>query len=373
MKILIPILGFGRTGGYRVLSELANKWLKNGHEVDFLANKASALPYFPTNAGIIWVENSGKQVEKNDPAIVSPSIFNVPNNLKSLYRSLSKIGKCYDIIFANHCLTVWPTAFANCGFAKKYYYIQAYEPEYYAMEKGVKSKLLELMAIQSYRFKITQICNAPIYIGYKNVKAETWIPPGIDFDIFYPKTSCTKIKEFNEIILGCIGRKEPGKGIKYAIEAFAELYESDRRYRFHVAFGNLPENWTHPGLRVVHPKNDAELGEFYRGLDIMLAPGTVQLGAPHYPVMEAMACGIPVITTGYLPASEANSWIVPTHCTKAIVIEVQNIILDAHDRKKEKLDHAIESIKSFSWENTSDMFIESFNKSILKNPAACLG
>jgi hypothetical protein len=33
MKILIPILGFGRTGGYRVLSQLATEWCKQGHAV----------------------------------------------------------------------------------------------------------------------------------------------------------------------------------------------------------------------------------------------------------------------------------------------------------------------------------------------------
>jgi hypothetical protein len=156
MKILIPILGFGRAGGYRVLSELANHWKKMGHEVNFLVNEASTPPYFPTDAVINWINNSGNNVEKKEQVISLPSIFNVPNNLKSLYRSLSKIGKNYDAILANHCLTVWPTAFANCGSARKYYYIQAYEPEYYAMQEGIKSRILEEMAKQSYRFNTTQ-------------------------------------------------------------------------------------------------------------------------------------------------------------------------------------------------------------------------
>ena len=60
MKILIPIIGFAPAGGYRVLSELANHWIKIGFKVDFLLNEYSSPPYFPTIAGIIWTTNSGR-------------------------------------------------------------------------------------------------------------------------------------------------------------------------------------------------------------------------------------------------------------------------------------------------------------------------
>jgi glycosyltransferase involved in cell wall biosynthesis len=66
------------------------------------------------------------------------------------------------------------------------------------------------------------------------------------------------------------------------------------------------------------PRNDDELADFYRSVDLLIAPGTIQLGAPHYPVMEAMACNVPVITTGYLPASEDNALIVPISRPEAI-------------------------------------------------------
>jgi len=44
MRILIPIGGFGRAGGYRVLSELANHWIALGATVDFLVDHRSDPP-----------------------------------------------------------------------------------------------------------------------------------------------------------------------------------------------------------------------------------------------------------------------------------------------------------------------------------------
>ncbi len=355
MKILIPILGFGRAGGSRVLAELANHWTRDGHEVNFLVNEASSLPYFPTNAGIRWVTNSGKLISDAERVERSPRMFNGWINLISLYKAIFKIGKDYDVILANHSLTAWPVALANSGGAKKFYYIQAYEPEYSALKKGLKSRVIEWLSTRSYGFDLVQICNAPIYIGYKNIRAKEWVPPGINFDLFYSKNVHKDLVTAQEIVLGCIGRTEPAKGIKYVLDAFKALYVQDQRFQLHVAFGNLPADWSHPGLRVVIPKNDKELADYYRTLDIMLAPGIVQHGAPHYPVMEAMACGVPVVTTGYLPADEKNSWIVEIGSSSSIVVAVNDIISGSEYR--DKVMKASKDIAGFGWEPAANKML----------------
>lgn len=358
MKIIIPILGFGRAGGNRVLAELANHWIRDGHKVDFLVNEASSIPYFPTNAGIIWATNTGRLIGEAEREERAPRTFNGWINLASLFRAISKIGKSYDIILANHSLTAWPVALARCGSVKKFYYIQAYEPEYYALEKGLKSRVLGWLSTRSYGFDLVQICNAPNYIGYKNIRAKEWVPPGINFDLFFPKSESKDFSAVQEIVLGCIGRKEPAKGIKYVLEAFEILYKQDQRFQLHVAFGNLPDGWSHPGLKIVVPQNDKELGEYYRSLDIMLAPGTVQLGAPHYPVMEAMACGVPVVTTGYLPASVKNSWIVEVGSSNSIVAAVNDIVSGSD--YWDKVTKASKDIAGFGWVHISKKISDLF-------------
>jgi len=355
MKILIPILGFARAGGGRVLSELANHWIRAGHEVDFLVNEASAMPYFPTNAGIKWATNSGRIISDVEREQRSPRSFNGWINLISLYRVLSKKGKEYDVILANHSLTAWPVALASCGAAKKFYYIQAYEPEYYALEKGLKARVLEWLSTKSYNFDLFQICNAPIYMGYKNIRAKEWVPPGIDFDLFYPKKVNKDLSTADKIVLGCIGRREPAKGIRYVLEAFDVLWEQDHRYQLHVAYGNLPEGWAHPGVKIVVPKNDRDLAEYYRTLDIMIAPGTVQLGAPHYPVMEAMACGVPVVTTGYLPANNLNSWIVEVSSANSIVAAVGKIV--SSREYYTRVMKASKDIAEFGWDPVANKML----------------
>ena len=101
------------------------------------------------------------------------------------------------------------------------------------------------------------------------------------------------------------------------------------------------------------PRNDKELAGYYRSIDILIAPGTVQFGAFHYPVLEAMACGTPVIHTGYSPGESGNSWIIKPHSAKSIVDAVESLIAGA---TSDKTDRAIERVMEFSWDNMCARF-----------------
>lgn len=351
MKILIPSHNFGPWGGQRVLSELANEWIKKGHHVTFLVNESSPQPYFPTNGEIIWTNYMGQIIQNSNSRKIRRTKINGWLNLLGINIALNKIGKNYDVIFANQSLIAWSVKYANCKKAKKMYYIQAYEPDYYTYDKKIKTIILRLLSKTSYNLNLKQICNSPVYIGYKNIKANVWVPPGINFNLFYKKKILKDFSKEKEIILGCIGRKEPVKGTQFVLKAFEILYSEDNRFRLHIAFGNLPNDYSHPGVSIVSSQNDKQLSDFYRSLDIMIAPGTVQLGAPHYPVMEAMACGVPVITTGYMPANEKNSWIVKVGSADSIVSATNKLINDISYTDKVLV--ASRDIAEFEWENVA--------------------
>jgi glycosyltransferase involved in cell wall biosynthesis len=363
MKILVPIIGFGVSGGYRVLSELANHWTMDGHQVDFLVDERSADPYFPTQATVHRFGRLGYLVDARENSAAKG--FSSKGNAASIYFrmwcALRKIGSRYDVILANHSLTAFPVAFSRVGKARKYYYVQAYEPEYYALLDGMRAKVLKLLSVLSYKFDIHQIANAPIYIGYQGIKAKKWIPPGVDDLVFHRRYPFPQINRQASLTIGTIGRKEASKGTRYVLEAFEKLAEIDPTMKLKVAYGNLPKDWVHPRATVVIPANDKELADYYRSVDILIAPGTVQLGACHYPVLEAMSCGTPVITTGYLPASIENSWIVPVESSDAIVASVLEIASLPEREIAKKLDLAATAILPFYWKNVSRRFVELFN------------
>lgn len=357
MKIIIPVLGFGRAGGYRVLSNLANAWIRQGHDVDFLCPDSSDEPYFPTSAGIVWVDGAGN-ISKERGAIAKPGGW---YHLKSLYRGLTVIGRHYDVIFANHSLTAWPVALASCDKAIKVYYVQAYEPEYYTSAKTIKGYLLATVSALSYHLPLKRIVNAPIYFRYRNLRASQFVPPGLDLANFKPLDINKNLEDAKTIVIGCIGRHEPEKGTIFVLRAFEEVYKIDPRFQLRVAYGNLPVNWKHKQCEMIVPKNDQELANYYRSLDILIAPGTVQHGAPHYPVLEAGACGVAVITTGYMGASPETAWIVQNKDVNSIVDSIFQVASDDNQRIR-KIATFLSVAQEFSWEYVSGKMLKIFQQ-----------
>lgn len=349
MKILIPVINFAKAGGYRVLSELANAWVDFGHRVDFLVDHRSPPPYFPTRAGQLRFDRHGITDGHAGAATFAES-GNGPSIYLGMWRGLRQIAQNYDIVLANHSLTAIPVALTHGGAARKFYYVQAYEPEYYALESGAKSRFLGWLSSLSYRLPLKQIANAPIYVGHPQIRAQQWVPPGIDARIFHRRHGEPHPDPTQPWVIGVIGRREPTKGTVFALRAFEELARRDPVIRLKVAYGNLPEGWQHERAEVVVPRNDQELADFYRSIDIMVAPGTVQLGACHYPVIEAMACRTPVVTTGYLPADATNAWLVPVADSSAIARAVEAIINAPHEERALRLDRAAQATTRFHWD-----------------------
>lgn len=355
MKIVIPVTGFGKSGGFRVLSELANNWIRSGHDVMFISHVKSIPVYFPTTAKILWIDNSGNECdfqEKSKEYLTQKGIIQFLLTLNSLRIALNKFCDGYDIVLANHSFSSYPVYFSRFK-GKKWYYIQAYEPEYYAMSKGFKNIFFYCLSYLSYYLPIEKIVNSHIYCNYKNIKTDKVVYPGLDLKIFYSKKDIGKFN--NPLRLGIIGRKEIFKGTKYAYDAFEKL-RTNLDAELWVAFGDSEVE--DKNIKDFQPKSDLELGDFYRNIDILIASGTVQLGAVHYPVIEAMSCGTPVITTAYYPADNTNAWIVPIHNSNSIVKSVLDII--ENESINDKVLRSLSEVKQFEWEGVALKMIGEF-------------
>lgn len=354
MKIIIPLLGFGKSGGFRVLSQFANYWIDLEHDVTFLCSSNSIMPYFPTKAQIIWFNDNGDIVES--PMITKTSPLNVFRKQYALYKALNRFARGSYIVIANHSLTALPVAKSKIC-AKKFYYVQAYEPDYYAHRKGLIGKFLEIYTKYSYKLKnLTKIVNSPIYYEFKNLNSNKFVPCGLDLSVYYPKTDYV---HNNIVKIGAIGRIEVFKGTKYVLDAFNILIKnnSQKQFMLYLAFGD--KSLESEFIKCPHPNGDHELAQFYRDMDIVIAPGTTQYGAIHYPVIEAMACGTPIVTTYYMPATNANAWLVNPHDVDSIVFAVISILENFDDSIK-KVRIALEDIKQFKWEVVSQQMIKYF-------------
>lgn len=363
MKILIPIATFEAAGGFRVLSELANHWTAAGHSVDFLADGRTKPPYFPTVAPILHYGPGGTVLEGEGQA----GAFNTSGNARSIYtrmfKALNRIGGDYDVILANHSFTTLPVALARTGKARKWYYVQAYEPDFYSATPGWRGRVLQGLAALSYQLPLAQVANAPIYIGYRGIRAGQWIPPGLDLTVFHRRVQAPVLQPGAPVVLGTIGRHEPIKGTPDVLAAFELLAERHPNVSLKVAFGNLPKGWSHPRAEVVVPRNDTELAAYYRSVDVLVAAGTVQHGACHYPVLEAMASGTPVITTGYLPADEGNAWLVPVHAPAEIAAAVERITATPQGELQGRLDRATMAVQRFGWKQVAADFLALMSRS----------
>jgi glycosyltransferase involved in cell wall biosynthesis len=176
---------------------------------------------------------------------------------------------------------------------------------------------------------------------------------------FKPEIAKKTVESKKNVVIGCIGRHEPEKGTLFVLRAFEKLHKKDSRFFLRIAYGNLPEAWEHEHSEIIEPKNDQELADFYRSLDILVAPGTLQHGAPHYPVLEAAACGVAVVTTGYLGATQETAWIVKNKSVDAIVKSIVDIIHN-DDLRVEKAKKFMNEIKCYSWEKVSTKMLKYF-------------
>lgn len=350
MRILIPILGFAPQGGYRVLSELANSWIRIGHDCTFLVPATSGAPYFPTNASIVRYDRHGRFTDT-----ASTGRRSGYDNIMSLWAGLRQIGKDYEIIVANHCLTAWPVRWANAGKAKKFYYIQAYEPNYYPF---TKYPFKHLMSRISYAFDLTQISNTSAYEGY-GIRPLDVIPPGIDTSTFISKENPGSFASEKEIVLGTIGRIEPYKGTSTALAAYRLLRREYPHLRMKVGFGNVEAA---DDIEITPIKGDDQLASYYRSVDILVVSCIGQHGAPHYPLIEAMASGTPVVHTGYYPGTTANSWQADDTSVDAVAQAIRQVITASSDERAAKSNAARQVVVAeLAWDAVGQQFLSHFH------------
>jgi hypothetical protein len=340
LKIIIPVLGFGRAGGERVLSKLATELMSCGHDVSFIAPDNKTEPYYETTANIIRSK-------------VSKSRFKIARII-SLYYNLWR--KCIeskpDVAVASFHLIAYLVAILPIKRSGKYYYIQAYEVNF------SESKLGRLIAYLTYHLPLKKILNSPGLIPHKIDDSIGIVPAGLDLNVFHPKTAdCAKN---SHVSIGVIGRKEKHKGTSEVVSVLCSLeHKEETIINIAVYLDEMDrERLISAGFQVnfVPVTSDLELASFYRSNDIMVAVGLVEDGAFHYPCAESMACGCLVISN-YAPLAETKSKLKLEKFDANKLYEAINDCLGFSDEeKKNEIQSNISILKKYDWKIVGETF-----------------
>jgi glycosyltransferase involved in cell wall biosynthesis len=204
------------------------------------------------------------------------------------------------------------------------------------------------------------------------------IHSGIDHDLFNQRTgSCAelarKYPELDNISkpwLLYVGSELPRKNLGLVFEAIAQLIPAYPGIRLIKIGPPGGEKFREKTLRDIQRKNlidrvhffdevpDDDLVLFYNSADALVQPSKME--GFSFPVLEAMACGLPVIssTSGALPEISGDaSLLVPDLTAPAFARSIREFLEDVELRKKMVAD-GIRQAGVFRWQKSAQSLVE---------------
>ncbi len=210
------------------------------------------------------------------------------------------------------------------------------------------------------------------------------LTPGVNLDLFKPSDKIEAKKSINaeadtKMIL-FVGRIEPLKGIDVLLYALKILRGTHPELQICVWIvgGDVShdaEEWPpelkklseirelldiHTSVKFVGRKDPKELPTYYNAADVMVMPS-------HYEsfgitAVEAMACGVPVITTDVTGVSRLidkkhSMLITSANNPIRLAQRISSLLCDTEEYKKVSKSVA-QNVRDLSWDNTADHFVE---------------
>ncbi len=184
---------------------------------------------------------------------------------------------------------------------------------------------------------------------------------GVDKNIFYKK----KIKQRSKKYFLLVAQYQPKKNIDRTIEAYKQLPESDRP-EFKLIIPGYNGKFIEKdikGLTIINKGfTQKELSEFYNNAMAFVFPSLHETFG--MPILEAMSCGCPVITSNVTACPEVAgdaALLVNPYSVEEIREAMERIIDDKHLRE-ELSEKGIERAKQFTWEKSAQKHLEVFRK-----------
>lgn len=285
MKIVIPLFNLSLSGGIRIALQYSAGLADRGHQVTIIIPYGSCPDYISLPKNVII-----KQVTIR-PGLRFLGYFGI-------VIALSNAIPLCDIIFAISWQGVFPALQKKRQGVHIFHLIQHDD----AVINIGRSFLIRWRNAIFYKYiyhlPITKIVVSTWLqqlLATKYHQPSICIPNGIDTDTFkdaFPKIWTPPSENFDIL---CLGRSSKWKGFNDIISAIRKLSDEKTKFRLIVVTREKIDLPSDLPIVLVRPENDTELGSFYRSCSVFVFPSWIEgFGLPP---LEAMACGVPVITT----------------------------------------------------------------------------
>ena len=325
LRIRFPLEGFNVSGGIRVITQIANGLAARGHAVTLVVPDYQSVTDFALR-----------------PAL---RLEIVPTRRRGVLRKIEYVLKLTRLAVQNCDICVATSSRTplyillsltqNRNRPKLTYLIQHYEVLSHAEQTArpwLLRKALALLIRFGYRLPFRQVAVSN-WIREKIGRPDcAVIPNGVDTEAFFPAAPRAAPK----FVLGVIESAAPWKGYALFLAAVKNLPDSEKS-EITVRIASREEVGLPEGIAAerFRPQSDGAMAEFYRGCDGFVF--TSEIEGFGLPPLEAMACGVPVLTTDcggvreY--ANDQNAVIVPTKDAAALTDAIRRLINDAELRE----------------------------------------
>lgn len=187
---------------------------------------------------------------------------------------------------------------------------------------------------------------------------------GVDHDIF--KQYGEKLM-FGRTYLLQVADYQPKKNVDYLFSAYAKLPEENRPALLAVLPGYYGDADRVKGIRIIRDKlSSIELAKYYRDALGLVFPSLHETFG--MPIVEAMACGCPVITSNITACPEVAgdaALLVNPRSVKDITAAIEKLITDDSLRKSMR-NRGLKRARQFTWRKSAEAHLKVFESALEK-------
>ncbi len=343
MRIAWLMQDLKRGGGHRVCREVSEELVRRGHQVTILVPKGRFRTNIPESLSVI-------ECGRNYDNPIKSILFNGPALLRNLPAVDMVLSTMPYMAFLNTIAT-WlrPTRGIHFIMADDYHLFD----DRTLVKTSWQIGLHKMSVWLSYRLPLVMVTNSAWtrdQVSRIGPKPKHIINPGINPEVF--KSGKQKTSQPKTYKLTTVARKHVAKGWRELVEALNLLWQERQDFRLNAITADpiLTDACQFP-VTITAPEDDGELVKQMRAAHLFVFPSRMEgFGLPP---LEAMACGVPVISTDIdgikeYAQHEVNAWLVPVNSPVDMSAGIRHL-LDTPDLRVRLQSEGLKTAERFTW------------------------